>query len=165
MLVALIEEKVVAALTNALAGPSAPSGIPSFKIYGSWNPAAAFAVKNEEDEKSVAQIGVALSTFARPTFTAPQLSLKGAINLSVRLELDPDGVGFLAAAEAIDNLLQSWQSETYQALFTALDVQNDQEETVVSVDEISIDPAVPKIDTDTSTTNITFAFTLSGTTA
>ena len=164
MLVALIEEKITAALTARLAAQLTDArGGASFRIYGSWNPADAFTVKNEEDEKAVLQIGVALSTFGRPTFTAPQMTLNGAINLAVRFDLDPTGSAFLAAAESIDNLLQEWQGETYQALFTDLDIQNEMGETVCSVDNISINPATPSFDATTSTTNLTFTFTLSGT--
>ena len=159
MLIAQLEEKVVAALSAVLT-----ETVTSFRIFGSWNPAAAFAVKNEEDEKAVAQVGVALSTFSRPTFTAPQLTTAGAINLAVRFELDATGARFLAAAEAIDNLLQAWQSDAYQGLFDALDIEGVGGDKILSVDEIAIETAVPRIDEATHTVNITFPFTLHGTT-
>ncbi len=160
MLIADLESKVAAAIQAALAAVVA-----DVKVYRSWHVEETFGeTRNEEDEKSALLVGLALSTFARPTFTAPQMTTNGALTLTVRQELDPSGDLFRAAAEAVDALFQSWQSETYQAMFLALDIAGPDGETVLSVDNVSVDPATPHADEKNRVTTITFPFTLSGTT-
>jgi len=154
-----IEQRIVAAVSNAID----TAGVVNWQIFGAWSPADAFAVKNEEDPETVATVAVVVSTPASPTFTAPQVTLAGTVTVTVRVDLDPSGSSLLAIAEAVANLLNSWQSDTYQQCFDALDVvDTDTDECIFSADEISIESAVPRLDRDRKLTTLSFPFTLSG---
>lgn len=149
-----LEAKIIAAIADKFA---AIDGLPAHQIIGVWQPSIAGAVKNEEDPATVAMIAVAISTASHGTYTAPDVSFRGAVGLTVKIESDPTGSALVQFAEPIEDLFKAWQSDTYQQAFTALDLDN------LSVDEISIgDAQPPAIDTRRGTVSLAFPFSISG---
>lgn len=116
-----LEANIVAAVSAALAD----AGIDGCDVYGTWRTAGNGYVRWIESGTGKAAVFVSVATAIPTTYTTPSVDFNANIELAVRPELDPTGDALLAISKAIENLLRTWQAETYQQAFTALDVEGE----------------------------------------
>lgn len=155
MIAQLLEAKVIAALDAAFKDAGVDVSI---QLFGAWQKSLADAVKNVENPGFAASCYVVLGNQQRTTYTTPTGSYAGSVTLSVRLERDTDGDLLLRAGEAIENLFTAWQSDTYQAAFEALDIND------FSVDDVAVRGGnIPVVDFGRKIVSVNWPFTLSGT--
>lgn len=126
-------------------------GEPGVVLQGAWQPI-------DETPDAVAIVTVAVATPTVTTYTSPHHTFDGSVTLATRLELDPRSDKLRALAEALCQLFDSWQAQTYQEGFAALDI--DKDGVVLHVDEISVEGAAPQYDRDAGIRSVTFALTL-----
>jgi len=142
-----LEAKLITAVTSAVAQVGA-----KIQVLGFWHPFV------DEDEDTVAVISVGVATPTSPTYTSSEVTFNGAVSVDVRADLDRDKSVIVAIADALCTLFKTWQSETYQAAFTALDMPS------ISIDEVSFGGgAVPALNRGNSSNCFSFPFTLAGT--
>lgn len=155
MLTQVLEKKIIDAIVAKYAALSV--ALPKHQVFGAWQPSLTSVIKNAEDVDNVATVAVSLGTFAQETYTSPAANATGTVALVVRFDMDPKGTALIRFAEPIDDMFRSWQSETYQQAFTALDING------FSVDDVTVNGGTaPHLDTAAGTVSVTWTFTLSG---
>ena len=112
----LVEKRIMEQIETALT----LSGVEGVKVYGAWQPAAEGAVKAIESGDALGIVSVNVSPREYATPTVPHAALATTISLSMRFEADPTGSKRLAVADAISQLLFSWQ-DSFAAFTAAFD--------------------------------------------
>lgn len=126
-----LEAKIMSELNARLGTVEALRG--KFVLHGSWQQAGVGLVRwIETDATSPVFVMVSVGTPDRPTFSSAVVNFAVNASVFVRTELDPDGSLLVAMADAIQAVIDDWQSETYQAEFTRFDIPG------LSVDGISV---------------------------
>jgi hypothetical protein len=115
----LVEKRIMEQIETALT----LSGVEGVKVYGAWQPAAEGAVKAIESGDALGIVSVNVSPREYATPTVPHAALATTISLSMRFEADPTGSKRLAVADAISQLLFSWQDSfaAFKAAFADID--------------------------------------------
>lgn len=116
-----LEANIVAAVSEAIAPVGGP-GV-SCAVSGSWQSVTVGLPRwIAAETPDPAHIHVAVGTALPQTFTSGEVDFSVNLSLFIRTDLDPTGEILVAFAEKIEDLLRSWQSQTYQQAFDALDV-------------------------------------------
>ena len=118
-----LEKKIIAAITAAVSSSSGDANR-QFKISGAWQESTAIPRWIAAESPSPVHISVSVGTGLPRTYTAGDVDFPVNVTLFVRTDLDPSGALLLSCAEILENLFRSWQAETYQQAFTALNVPN-----------------------------------------
>ena len=115
----LVEKRIMEQIETALT----LSGVEGVKVYGAWQPADAGAVKAVETADALGLVSVKVSPREYATPTVPHATLATTVAFSMRAEADPTGAKRLAVADAISQLLFSWQDSfaAFAAAFAGID--------------------------------------------
>jgi len=146
-----LEEKVLTSIAAVL--PATHKHI----LAGFWQPTAPGKLKGlEEDPEATALVETSLGLGNQATFSDPNVTFPLSVQLTVRLELDPQGQKLLDFTEPMHNLFKGWMAATYQQTFTALDIDG------LSVDEVSVGGGSPVLDTSAMVGRVKWDITLAG---
>lgn len=104
---ALIESAAKAKIAAALDG----CGLERVKVQGAWDVLAEGEVKGREEPQFDVFAAVAVSPRSYEAFSTPVANFAASVSISVRADRDPTGAKFRDAADAVLELLQTWQRE------------------------------------------------------
>jgi hypothetical protein len=92
-------------------------------VTGSWQPVEKGLVKYVETTPTAACVSIAVGTPSRNSAAAADAEITANITLFVAVGMDPTGETFAALAGRVQQILDSFMGDTYQADFTRLDVE------------------------------------------
>lgn len=118
-----LEKKIIAAITAAIESRAGDYNR-QCTISGSWQPSTGLPRWIAAETPAPVHVNVAVGTAIPRTYTAGDVDFPVAVTLFVRTDLDASGALLVAFAEILENLFRSWQAETYQQAFTALNIPN-----------------------------------------
>ena len=113
-----LEKKIIDALCDALEAASV-SGV---QIVGAWQPAAVGEIKAQESLTAVLTVKVQPRSYS--AFTMRECEFPVDIRLDFDAGDDPDGEKFLAAADVVSGVLNSWH-KSYNAYFNAFNIEGE----------------------------------------
>ena len=115
MIEQIIESKLIDALVASL-----PEGS-NIQTLGVWQPAVGEKIKNMEDKAVNGYLTVKALPRSYETPTIPTATIQAQIQLSMRSEVDAQGIDYLRVVSAISTVLQSWQ-DSLETAKTTFDV-------------------------------------------
>ena len=118
-----LEANVVAAVSAALAAAGIDAD--TCEVVGTWQSAAHGYVRWIETGLTPAVVCVTVATALPQTYTSPSVQFAANIELFVRPDKDPQGELLVSIAQTLENMLRTWQAETYQQAFDLLDVADE----------------------------------------
>ena len=116
-----LEKKIIEAISAAISSYPDIVG-DQFTVSGSWQPSTGLPRWLAAESPSPVHVSVAVGTALPRTYTIGDVDFPVNVTLFVRTDLDVTGTFLLVFAGILENLFRSWQAETYQQAFEALDI-------------------------------------------